>query len=76
MITSRERNGNRPSAFIPEKLKVESRGDNPPASHGSKFDVGRIEESISTFVRDHTGTSLIIALTIGGIAGWFLKRKI
>ena len=74
MIASRERNGQTPSEFAPEKRNAPSRTDEEKSA--SKFDTSKIEESISTFVRDHTGTSLLIAIAIGGIAGWFLKRKI
>ncbi len=75
MIASRERNGQTPSASAPEKRNAPSRTDNSNELPASKFDAGKIEESIATFVRDHTGTSLLIAIAIGGIAGWFLKRK-
>lgn len=34
-----------------------------------------ILQMVSAFVYDHPGASLLIALTLGGLAGWFSKRR-
>jgi hypothetical protein len=75
MIASRERNGHTPSAFAPDTRNVDGRDDDGETISSSVFDPKKVEEVVTTFVRDHAGASLLIALAIGGIAGWFLKRK-
>lgn len=55
--------------------------DDQPPGHPSgsikPIDFGqKVAKVLKKLVHDHPGSSLLVALTLGGLAGWFIKRRI
>lgn len=74
MIAPTDRRGHKPSAMVRETLDEQSRGHSG-AWIKKKANVQQIMTMIKDLVHDHPGTSLLVALSLGGLAGWFIKRR-
>ncbi len=74
MIASENRNG--PQSIASDRGRWSEKATSQPNRSLFPYEYGeRITQAVATFVNNHPGTSLLCALTLGGLAGWILKRR-